>query len=78
MHKFSKYLIASLYSNYVHVKGSVSPAILAKLTNFKLGTKKFLPFLLLFFHQLNHIITGRHIRNGCFFDSLFFTRVITQ
>ena len=78
MDKFSKYLTVSSHSTYVHEKGSVFPVILPKLANFKLGTNKFLPFLLLFFHQLNHIIIGRHIRNGCFFDSLFFTRGITQ
>ena len=38
----------------------------------KLGAKKFLPFLLMFFHQLRRIITGRHIRNDFFFDSIFF------
>ena len=40
--------------------------------------KKFLTFLFLFFHQVKHIIAGRQIQDGCFFDSLFFTRVITQ
>ena len=40
--------------------------------------KKFLTFLLLFSHQVKHIIAGRQIQDGCFFDSLFFTRVITQ
>ena len=44
----------------------------------KLGAKKFLPFLLMFVHQLRRIITGRHIRNDFFFDSFFFTWVITQ
>ena len=34
----------------------------------QLGTEKFLPFLLIIFHQ--GILQG-HIRNGCFFDSLF-------
>ena len=38
----------------------------------KLGGKKFLPFLLMFVHQLRRIITGRHIRNDFFFDSIFF------
>ena len=71
-------MTASSYSTYLHEKGSVFPAILPKLTNFKLGTKKFLTFLFLFFDQLKHIIAGRQIQNGCFFDSLFFTRVITQ
>ena len=35
----------------------------------KLGTKEFLPFLLIFFQQ--HIIIGRNIRNNYFFDSFF-------
>ena len=35
----------------------------------KLGMKEFLPFLLIFFQQ--HIIIGRNIRNGYFFDSFF-------
>ena len=47
MDKFPKYLTASSYSTYVHEKGSVFPVILPKLTNFKLGMKKFLPFLVI-------------------------------
>ena len=51
-------------------KNSVFPVTLPKLAYCKLGTKKHFPFLLNF--------TGRHIRNGCFFDSLFLTWVIIK
>ena len=70
-------MTASSYSTYLHEKRSVFPAFLPKLTNFKLDTKKFLTSLFLFFDQLKHI-AGRQIQNSCFFDSLFFTRVIIQ
>ena len=50
------------------MKKVVFQAILPKLTNFKLGTKKFVAFLFLFFDQLKHIIAGRQIQNCCFFD----------
>ena len=70
--KFSKYLTASSSSTYLHEKGSPFPAILPNWQYCKLGTKKFLLFLLIFLHQLRYTITERHIRNGCFCDSLFF------
>ena len=41
--------------------------------NFKLGTKKFLPFLLLFFHQMRHIITETHIRTAASLILYFYT-----
>ena len=65
-------MTASSSSTYLHEKGSPFPAILPNWQYCKLGTKKFLLFLLIFLHQLRYTITERHIRNGCFCDSLFF------
>ena len=65
---FSKYFAGSSYSTYL--PGMVL-FFLRSCPNWlycKLGTKKFLPSLLIFFHQLRHSITGKHIRKGCFFE----------
>ena len=38
----------------------------------KLGTEKFFPFLLIFFHQVKAYYYSKAYRNDCFFDSPFF------
>ena len=74
----SKYLTASLYSTYLHEKGSVFPAILPRPTILYTRYEEISFFLLIYVNHLRHIITARHIRNGCFFDSLFFTWIIVK
>ena len=64
--KFSKYLTASSYSTYLPEKGFLKMVLFFLQSfpngkNCKLGTKKFLPFLLTFFHQLK----AYYHRNTC-------------
>ena len=76
--KFSKYLTGSSYSTYLPEKVLFFLPSCPNWPYCNLGTKKYLPFLLIFFHQWRHSITGRHTRKGRFFDYIFFTWAIIQ
>ena len=72
-------IVKPILLNFVNLSPTLCPLLQPSCPNWqycKLGSNKFI-FLLIFFHQLRHIITGRRIRDDCFIDS-FFTWVIIK